>query len=113
MARRIGWANAAKIASRSSLTADWLTIWLRDMREGYLTIWLNGLACPADLSFQNGRRIFGHDRIDVEPGTSLEARELGEAGRGLERPVGRAPGLPDRGGVDGAGGLRGGASPGH
>src|SRR5437899_1994864 len=100
MARRIGWANAAKIASRSSLTADWLTIWLRDMREGYLTIWLNGLACPADLSFQNGRRIFGHDRVDVEPGTSLEARDLGEAGRDLEMPVERALGLSDRGGVN-------------
>src|SRR5438093_7452096 len=43
MARRIGWANAAKMASRSKGTADWLTIWLTDMHAGYLTIWLSVL----------------------------------------------------------------------
>src|SRR5439155_8408013 len=50
MARRIGWANAAKMASRSRLTAVWLTIWLMDMPEGYLTIWLSdGSTRPGDL----------------------------------------------------------------
>src|SRR5439155_24561164 len=43
IARWIGWANAANTASSFWATADRLAIWLTEMVDGYLTIWLTDI----------------------------------------------------------------------